>query len=551
LLDEPRRLDEVHRVVVMLFDAGGDGEDVGVEDDVLGRHADLLGQQLVRPLADAHLVVDFDRLALFVERHHDGRGAVLAAQSGAAQELRLAVLHADRVDDALALRRLEPRFEHRPLAGVDHHRHGRDVCFSRNQAEKLRHHRLAVEQRLVHVHVDDVSAALDLLDGDLNGFFELFVLDELGELLGTGDVRPLADHQEVAFGAQLQWLRAAKPQAMGDAHGLVRLKLGHAARDRGDVCRRRAAAAAEDVQPALFCELADHRRHLVGAEVELAHLVRQARVGVAVNARRRHLLQRLDVRPHHVGAQRAVHAHGQQGHVGERVPERLDRLSRHKRRPAAVKCARGHHGHAAPRLVEVLLDGEQARLEVERVDERFRQQDVDARLDERLDLRVVRRGHLVERRAAVRGVVDFRADRGLLGRRADRARDESRPLRRALGPLVGRPAGTCHGRVVDFANQLDRQAELLHADRARAERVRFDDIRPCLEVPAMDRRDFLGVGQAQDVGEVLEVLVVIRKPLAAHGGFVEPQGLNLGPHGPVENQNPLVEQRLEFGGAID
>jgi hypothetical protein len=30
------RLDEVDRVVVVLLDAGGDGEDVGVEDDVLG-----------------------------------------------------------------------------------------------------------------------------------------------------------------------------------------------------------------------------------------------------------------------------------------------------------------------------------------------------------------------------------------------------------------------------------------------------------------------------------------------------------------------------------
>jgi hypothetical protein len=34
LLDPARGLDEVHRVVVVLFNAGGDGEDVGVKDDV-------------------------------------------------------------------------------------------------------------------------------------------------------------------------------------------------------------------------------------------------------------------------------------------------------------------------------------------------------------------------------------------------------------------------------------------------------------------------------------------------------------------------------------
>ena len=36
-LDLARRFDEGDRVVVVFLDAGGDGEDVGVEDDVLGR----------------------------------------------------------------------------------------------------------------------------------------------------------------------------------------------------------------------------------------------------------------------------------------------------------------------------------------------------------------------------------------------------------------------------------------------------------------------------------------------------------------------------------
>ena len=49
-LDLPRGLEEIDRVAVVLFDARGDGQDVRIEDDVLGRHADLLGQQLVGPL---------------------------------------------------------------------------------------------------------------------------------------------------------------------------------------------------------------------------------------------------------------------------------------------------------------------------------------------------------------------------------------------------------------------------------------------------------------------------------------------------------------------
>ena len=46
-LDLAGRLDVGQGVVVVLLDAGGDGEDVGVEDDVLRREADLFGQDLV------------------------------------------------------------------------------------------------------------------------------------------------------------------------------------------------------------------------------------------------------------------------------------------------------------------------------------------------------------------------------------------------------------------------------------------------------------------------------------------------------------------------
>ncbi len=41
------RLDEVDAVIVVLLDAGRDGEDVRIEDDVLRRETGLLGQQLV------------------------------------------------------------------------------------------------------------------------------------------------------------------------------------------------------------------------------------------------------------------------------------------------------------------------------------------------------------------------------------------------------------------------------------------------------------------------------------------------------------------------
>ncbi len=83
-LDPARGVDEVDRVVVVLLHAGGDGEDVGVEDDVFGRKADLVDQDPVGALADADLLLVGRGLALLVEGHHHHRRAVLEHRRGVA-----------------------------------------------------------------------------------------------------------------------------------------------------------------------------------------------------------------------------------------------------------------------------------------------------------------------------------------------------------------------------------------------------------------------------------------------------------------------------------
>src|SRR3546814_11852786 len=57
LLDVANRGDVVDRVVVVLLDPGGDGEDIRIEDNVLGRESDLLGQDLVGASADSDLAL--------------------------------------------------------------------------------------------------------------------------------------------------------------------------------------------------------------------------------------------------------------------------------------------------------------------------------------------------------------------------------------------------------------------------------------------------------------------------------------------------------------
>src|SRR4051812_11582134 len=95
--DSRDRLDEVDGVVVVFLDAGGDREDVRIEDDVLRCEADSFGEQFVSSLADADFIFYIDGLSLLVERHYDDGCAIPSTKFRAAQEFGFAIFEADRV----------------------------------------------------------------------------------------------------------------------------------------------------------------------------------------------------------------------------------------------------------------------------------------------------------------------------------------------------------------------------------------------------------------------------------------------------------------------
>src|ERR1051326_7622840 len=67
-LDPARRLDEVHRIVVVLLDAGGHGENIRIKDDVLRRYVDLFGQELIGTPTNFYLARKVISLATLIER---------------------------------------------------------------------------------------------------------------------------------------------------------------------------------------------------------------------------------------------------------------------------------------------------------------------------------------------------------------------------------------------------------------------------------------------------------------------------------------------------
>jgi hypothetical protein len=68
-----------------------------------------------------------------------------------------------------ALHALEAGLDDRPLRAVDHERHRAPLRLRRQVVQERRHGTLGIEHAFVHVDVDDVGAAADLVERDLDG----------------------------------------------------------------------------------------------------------------------------------------------------------------------------------------------------------------------------------------------------------------------------------------------------------------------------------------------------------------------------------------------
>ena len=534
LLDLPRRVDEILRVGGVLLDAGGDGEDVGVEDDVLGLEAGLFGQELVGAAGDLHLAFERVCLADLVECHHDGGRAVPAYQARLVQERLLTALQADRVGHALALQAFEARLEDRHLGAVDHHGDPGDLGLGREQVEVADHRRLRVEQVGVHIDVEQVGAATDLIERHLDRAREVAALDQPPEADRSGDVGPLTDHDEARVGTDLKRLQAAEPRAGLAVGQLPPGHLGDCFADLADVLRPRAAAPAGGVQEARLGELLEQpargRRLLVVA----AEGVGQAGVRVADDIDRRDARHCLDVGPHLRRAQRAVHACREGSRVLDRSPECFDGL------PGEVAAAPvdDRHRHEERKLRRDFHHCGYRRLRIERVEHRLDQQDVGAALLETACCLRVSVAELVERNLAVRRVVDAR-------------RKRKRHVGGAEGPghesvlvMVGGGAREPGAFQVHFVDVLfESVVGLRHA--RRGEGVGGDDVGAGLEVFAMHLRDELRLRQAEDVAVVAQRLGVIAEPLAAKLLVGETFVLQHHAHRAVEDYDPLLKKLIE------
>src|SRR3546814_6926381 len=80
------RRDKIDGVSVVFGDAGGNGEHIGIENNVFRRKTHLVDQQPVGAFANLLAALQAVGLPLFVEGHDYGGGPILAAQTRVLQE---------------------------------------------------------------------------------------------------------------------------------------------------------------------------------------------------------------------------------------------------------------------------------------------------------------------------------------------------------------------------------------------------------------------------------------------------------------------------------
>src|SRR5205814_980976 len=163
----------------------------------------------------------------------------------------------DRVDDRLPLAALEGLLEDARVGGVEHER---DLNFSRQHLQEGDHVGQLFAVGVGEADVEHLRAAAHLAPPDLGRLVEVTADHQLLELAAADDVRALADHHRAAIVLDGEDLDAGDDGAPDGGRAPWPVAPRHLG-DHADVFGRRAAAAADDVDPALGAEaleLCDH-----------------------------------------------------------------------------------------------------------------------------------------------------------------------------------------------------------------------------------------------------------------------------------------------------
>ena len=159
--------------------------------------------------------------------------------------------------------------------------------------------------------------------------------------------------------------------------------------------------------------------------------------------------------------------------------------------------------------------------------------------------------HLEEIDIPIGRILDLRADRKLLGGRTDRTGDVAASARVLFSHSVDGLASAIDGRIVQIPGEFLGQFHFGHPDRGGAKGVGLDDIGPGLKIGIVNIGDRIGAGDAQEVTEANQILVVVCKSLTSHCGFVKFEPLDHCAHRPIEDMNAFSYKMKKVVAHID
>ncbi len=319
----------------------------------------------------------------------------------------------------------------------------------------------------------------------------------------------------------------------------------HGVRDAFDVFRRVAAAAADDIQPAALGEVAHERAHILWQKGKAGGRkgIRQSGIRVATEVAGREAGKLLHIGTHFERPKRAVDADAERLGVGHREPERAEILR--VERDSALENRDGNlDRHAPADFIEGFLQGEKRGLGIERIENGFDEQRIDAALQQTKCLLLVGGNQFLVGDVARAGIVRIARDGGGAGGRSHRPGDE------ALAPgilgheFVAHPAGQFRGFDVELGDDVF-QVVVRHGNGLRAEGIGLDDIGPRLEKFAVHRGDDIGTREDKKIAVTLEVLGMILEPLAPEIGLRQLELLERGAHRAINDDNAFLQESFE------
>ena len=209
---------------------------------------------------------------------------------------------------------------------------------------------------------------------------------------------------------------------------------------RLDMRGRGATAAAGNVKETRLRKFLQERRGVLRRLVVFAERVRQPGVRVQAGFYVGDFRQLFNVRAQILGAERAIQPDREGAGMRDRIPERFGGLAG-KRAAAGIGNRAGHHDrHVQAMAPEIVVDGEQRRFAVQRVEYGFDHEQIDAAVHQTAHAFCVAGHQLVERDVAEARVIDVRRNRRGAAGGAEHAGDETRLTRSAGGKLVRRGA---------------------------------------------------------------------------------------------------------------